>query len=203
MPRYHFAKLKQRAEQAADSWPHQRPTTAMKSEEFRRYDAAASHLLLDIQRSEAMTGHELIKQPAPVGVAILFRTCLIAAMVARRENTPVEELVGMLRSDSSFDTIETLVSTDNPVAVSIANQIGIRPIDQPVDELSLDNWFLTGDSFVFDNLASVSAETENALGKAAPDAMCPAHKAMILRPLFQSAITICERDKNLFKRSLS
>ena len=204
MPSRHYSKFQKAADQSANAWPARRSVTTLAADEHDRYDAAAIRLKNDIAKILPIgIGSEAVRNPAEIGLRVLFRTCYVAAVVARSNDIRSTEQAGQLmRANDTFEVLDTILTTPDPFATFIRERIGLAAgYALETDEQAY--WKLSDSGIGVPTMKNLVDESKKAHTWPYEDAMCGAHRAKIMRPLFNAAITICERDENLFTRSLS
>lgn len=207
MSRNHYASLRKTAHEIAEMWPASRAATRKETEEeHMRYDNATRVFIADIQRKNPLIGTEMTQGPMPFGIRLMFRSCHIASLVARQDNASVEELVDVLRNPASFNTLETLLHQGKHITDLAETALGLTPTYDPVHADYQDKWSITGNVLSVPTIGQITEDARHQLeerGCKPSNGICPAHRAKIVEPLFQDIVTICERDKNLFERSIT
>ncbi|HEY1085257.1 MAG TPA: hypothetical protein VGE34_00840 [Candidatus Saccharimonadales bacterium] len=206
MSKNHYAVLRATSQQVAETWPRSRSATRKPADEFLRYNGANDALITDIQRANPLIGREVVKPPMPHGTAVLFRYCHIASLVGREDSTSTEELVEVLRNPESFATLELLLTQDNKTTRRMETELGLVPLYYPAEPESYEKWTIQDGALKVPeiNLLKTKAQLDCIdQGHEIAERVCLAHRAKIIEPLFQSVVTICGRDENLFDRSLA
>jgi hypothetical protein len=207
MPRNHYAILRKTAHEVAEKWPKSRAATRKETEEeHMRYDNATSAFIADVQRNNPLIGREMIEDPMPFGIRLMFRTCHIASLVVRQDGASVEELVDLLRAPGSFDPIETLLRQGKQVTYFAEVALGLAPTYGPVHVDYQDRWSVKDNALSVPTINQITQDARHQLterGLRPSGGICPAHRSKIVEPLFRDIVTICGRDENLFERSLT
>ena len=202
MPKHRFADLTRAVERAAKNWPQQRPATN-DPQPFERYNIAAKRLVEDVEMSEPLTGKEMTRRPAPFGIRMMFRTCYIASVVAKNDNMDIGSLVDAMRDPHSFDILDNLQQTSAFVADRAEETMGLIPTDRAIADHRLERWSFTDGALTYDDASGLIEDTRWRMMQPKANGECPLRRAKQDRPLFAAVVQICERDQNLFQRSLS
>lgn len=205
MPARHYMLLNQLAKQSADSWPAYRVETAAPEADFLRYNAATEALVTEIASATPL-GSEVIREPTPHGIAILFRYCHIASLLAAKDGASGDELAFALNQEVSFEPLNELLESPRKVTSRAETELGLTPKMYPVGDYALSKWSYGDEAVSVPDLRLIMLEAQYDAaiqGHEVMNGSCPANKAKIMRPLFSSVIQICTTDTNLFERSLA
>lgn len=201
MAKTRIADLRSAVEAASERWPERRPSTAVEAREYLRYSKASSLLIADVERSEPLTGTEMTREPAPFGIRLMFRTCYIAALLAKSDGLSVEELSEAVREPNTRSLLSELMQTTPRVAFDVEETIGLVPTQEFLPTDKLGHWQFH-DGLTYNNFDTVMRDSKRRLDSKAKGGECPLHKAKFNGPMFDAVVHICERDESLFERSL-
>ena len=205
----HFITYAQTATEVAAAWPTHIDATAEPSEEQFRYNTAAEIFSTRILEANASLPDQFSSPGILFGHKTLLRYCQLAARLSRQEDTPKDELLTLLRHDKSFESLSTIATQPNTIAMRVETYYQIdghnfRLNDSATDKTTLSDGFFN----LLDIDRVVEEKRRLARLNEAPIAHyetrgCAAHKKKVLQSLYLAAVTICDRDENLFDRSLA
>ena len=203
MPSHRLRQFKEAITERADSWPHQRPVTRRPSEAHERYSRASDLLMIDIKQSHPQLYGTIEMGPHAFGTRLMFRTCHIAAVLAQEQSLGVNELAAAVGGEATYEMLGSLMTMTSRAALEAEQRMALMPTYQPVDIDVLKKWHLSVDGVQFDGQDEVLQDVNDRLDPKNISGECPLLRPGIHRVLVPAVIRICERDQNLFQRSLS
>lgn len=202
MSNVHLAQFNRALETSAAHWQRRRGLTAQPDDEHQRYNAAAALVKKDILVANPLSADTLAGQLPIFGVQILFRTCYIGALLAKDHGASSGELAEALRADSTVDTLGTIMKSSPVLAGNLESGVGMILTGEPIDPDKKAGWRLTESGLSNTQLDQIRTESIGLPDPRKGIGECPVSRAKMTSAMLASIVTICERDDNLFERSL-
>ena len=197
----HVAEFNDAVQKSAQDWPSSRIVTRRPAQEATRYAKAGDLLVTDVLKDNPYWYYDVKEEPPVFGVRVMFRTCYVAATLARQDGKSMDDLSTALGGRRTYSLINRLMATSPIVAEGVEKSIGLFKTYEPLGGDELEGWKLDEDGLSFDNLSEVIEDVKQNVGS--KEGRCPIHRLNLQKKIFPAIMNICERDENLFQRSLS
>ena len=197
----HVAKFNDAVQKSAQDWSTSRTVTRRPDEEAVRYAKAGDLLVVDVLKDNTNWYYDVKEAPPVFGVRVMFRTCYIAAMLAREEGISIDELSTALGGRRTYSLLNRLMTKTPVVAEEVEKSIGLFHTYEPLGVEDLKGWRIDEDGIGFEDLSEVIDQAKQAIG-VEKDGRCPIYRLNLQKKIFPAIIDICERDESLFQRSL-
>lgn len=200
MSRNPFNSLATAAQEIAANWPLNGATTDWPRAEHLRY-IDASEDFYDAIASVTDLPETLLHSNSRHGMKVLFRTCNLAALLGKNNGLDSVELSRILLTSESFESLAQIASQPSKVTRRVETRYALVPYIYPIEQSQLRHSTIDNEVLEFHSLeATILQKQSEVTGEHGPqrEAICAAHSNRILEGLFRSAVTVCERDTNLF-----
>ena len=201
-----FNMLLETAQEVASTWPQCHPEINSQDDEHIKYLDASEIFFDEIIAIGESIPDKLQSQSARHGMKILFRTCNLAALLAKQGGLNAHELHNTLINPLSFDGIARMAELPNKVNRRVETQYGLTPYTYPIHESQLEFSSIDENHLTFKDIRHISdVKRREVEGEHGPqrNAVCAAHNSNALSGLFLCAVNVCTTDKNLFQHTLA